>query len=68
MMMEMRELSSFSKEYVDSLDVLMRELSPQAAATEDRVRKCIEDKTMHLYAAFEHQACRSQRTVSGNGV
>ena len=53
--MEIKELVSFSEEYVEDLDALMGELSPGATATKDRVRKCIEDKNMHLYAAFEEE-------------
>lgn len=50
-----KELVSFSEEYVEGLDALMHELSPAATATEARVRMCIEDKNMHLYAAFEEE-------------
>lgn len=53
--MEIKELVSFSEEYVEDLDALMGELSPGATATKDRVWKCIEDKNMHLYAAFEEE-------------
>lgn len=51
--MEIKELVSFSEEYVGALDALMRELSPEAAAMEDRVRKCIADEGTHQYAVFE---------------
>lgn len=53
--MVIKELVSFSKDYVEGLDALMGELSPGARATENRVRKCIEDENMHLYAAFEEE-------------
>lgn len=51
--MEIKELVSFSEEYVDALDALMHELSSGAAATVDRVRKCIADEDTHQYAVFE---------------
>lgn len=47
--MEVIELTEYSEAYVSNLDALMHELAPSARATEERVRKCIEDPNMHLY-------------------
>lgn len=51
--MNIIELETFREEYIAGLDALMHELSHGAAATEERVRRVIEDPNMHQYAAFE---------------
>lgn len=48
--MDIVEINSFSNKYVSELNALMRELAPGASATEERVRKVIEDPNMHQYA------------------
>ena len=37
----------------EELNALMHELSPGAAATQERVQRVIEEPNMHQYAAFE---------------
>lgn len=51
--MTIKELTEFCPQVVMELDALMRELSPTATATEERVRLVVEDPNMHQYAAFE---------------
>lgn len=51
--MNIIELETIREEYIAGLDALMHELSPGAAATEERVRRVIENPNMHQYAAFE---------------
>lgn len=51
--MQIIELTDYSEAYVSKLDALMHELSPSACATEERVRKVIEDPNMHLYAIID---------------
>lgn len=51
--MEVIELTEYSEAYVSELDALMHELAPLARATEERVRKCIDNPNMHLYAIFD---------------
>ena len=51
--MNIREITVFSPQVVKELDALMHELSPGATATEDRVRRVIDDPDMHQYAVFE---------------
>lgn len=48
--MDIVELKSFSNNDISELDALMHELAPGASATEERVRKVIEDPNMHQYA------------------
>lgn len=52
--MEIKEIVIYSSQVVDYLNALMHELSPSAVATEERVRKVIEDPNMHQYAAFDN--------------
>lgn len=52
-MLSIQELTEYGPRVTEELDALMRELSPGAAATEERVRRVIEDPNMHQYAAFE---------------
>ena len=47
------ELTEYSEAYVPKIDVLMHELAPGACATEERVRKVIDDPNMHLYAIVD---------------
>ena len=51
--MERVELTDYSEACVSDLDALMYELAPGATATEERVRKCIEDENMHQYAIID---------------
>ena len=51
--MEIVELTDYSEACVSDLDALMYELAPGATATEERVRKCIEDENMHQYAIID---------------
>lgn len=55
--MEVMELTEYSEAYVSELDALMHELAPSARATEERVRKCIEDPNMHLYVVQNGSEC-----------
>lgn len=51
--MKVTELMEYSIEYVADFDVLIHELAPGASATEERVRKVVEDPNMHQYAIFD---------------
>lgn len=51
--MIIKEITEYGPQATRELDALMRELSPRAAATGERVRKVVETPDMHLYAAFE---------------
>lgn len=48
------ELKSFSSNDVDGLDALMKELSPSASATEERVRIVTESPAIHQYAVYRN--------------
>ena len=52
-MLSIQELTEYGPQVAGELDVLMRELSPGAATTVERVRRVVEDPNMHQYAAFE---------------
>ena len=52
-MMEIKEIIVYSPQVVSELNALMHELSPGATATEERVRRVIEEPNMHQYSAFE---------------
>lgn len=62
--MDIVELKSFSNKYVTELDALMHELAPGASATEERVRKVIEDPNMHLYVVRNGSECSESRMVA----
>lgn len=65
--MEVIELTEYSEAYVSELDALMHELAPSARATEERVRKCIEDPNMHLYVVrngSDRSECSEGRMVA----
>lgn len=68
--MEIIELTTYSEEYVAGLNALMLELAPGACATEERVRKCIEDENMHLYAIIDcgSKVSEFQKVSSGRMV
>lgn len=46
--MSIQELTEFNPQVAGELNALMRELSPGAAATQERVRRVIEEPNMHL--------------------
>lgn len=62
--MQIIELTDYSGAYVSELDALMHELSPSACATEERVRKVIEDPNMHLYIVQNGSECSESRMVA----
>lgn len=52
--MKIRELTSFDEHLVEQIDTLMHELAPNACATSERVRKCVESESSHVYIAIDN--------------